>query len=43
MRLTKKELNKIAREQGFVRDTLEKVYRFKNVLDKGYNLKLDNF
>ena len=32
MRLTKKELNKIAREQGFVRDTLEKVYRLEDIL-----------
>lgn len=32
MRLTKKELNRIAREQGFVRDTLEKVYRLEDIL-----------
>lgn len=32
MRLTKKELNKIAREQGFVRDTLEKVLRLEDIL-----------
>lgn len=32
MRLDKKELNKIAREQGFVRDTLEKVYRLEDIL-----------
>lgn len=32
MRLTKKELNRIAREQGFVRDTLEKVFRLNNIL-----------
>lgn len=32
MRLIKKELNKVAREQGFVRDTLEKVYRLEDIL-----------
>lgn len=32
MRLNKKELNKIAREQGFVRDALEKVYRLEAIL-----------
>lgn len=33
MNLTKKELNEIAREQGFVRDTLEKVYRLFEILE----------
>ena len=32
MNLTKKELNKIAKEQGFVRDTLEKVCRLTDIL-----------
>lgn len=32
MRLTQKELNRIAKEQGFVRDTLEKVYRLEDIL-----------
>lgn len=32
LQLTKKELNRIAREQGFVRDTLEKVYRLQDIL-----------
>jgi len=33
MNLTKKELNKIAKEQGFVRDTLEKVCRLTDILE----------
>lgn len=32
MQLTKKELNRIAWEQGLVRDTLEKVYRLQDIL-----------
>ena len=32
MNLTKKELNRIAKEQGFVRDTLEKVCRLTDIL-----------
>ena len=32
MDLTKKELNRIAKERGFVRDTLEKVCRLTDIL-----------